>query len=129
MSSTVYNYEQKGACLMNVTERYPYLLNTNHDEINKRYNDAWEKARSAARVLKDSFFAEKVILFGSLLDKNSFDMHSDIDLAVLGVPDRIFYKALGSLAEVVFPFNVDLVDINDCKESLKKVIESEGVQI
>ncbi len=114
---------------MNVVERYPYLLYTNYDEINIRFNDAWEKARSAARVLKDSFFAKKVILFGSLLDKNAFDMSSDIDLAVMGVPDGIFYKALGSITEVVFPFNVDLVDINDCSESLKKVIESEGIQL
>ncbi len=114
---------------MNVIERYPYLLDTNNDEINKRYNDAWEKARLAAQVLKDSFSAKKVILFGSLIDKNAFDMSSDIDLAVMGVPDGIFYKALGSLAEVVYPFNVILVDINDCRVSLKKVIESEGIQL
>ncbi len=114
---------------MILIEKYPYFFNAKNDEIDKRYHDAWEKARMAAQLLKDSFFAKKVYLFGSLLDKNAFDLNSDIDLAVSGVPDRIFYKALGSITEVVYPFNVDLIDINDCRESIKKVIESEGIQL
>jgi hypothetical protein len=55
IGNSAYNCELRGVCLMNVIERYPYLLYTNYDEIYKRYNDAWEKARLAAQVLKDSF--------------------------------------------------------------------------
>jgi len=66
-------------------------------------------------------------LFGSLLHKTLFDATSDIDLAVSGIPESRFYDAVGTVLQAAAPFEVDLVDIDDCRESIKKVIESEGV--
>lgn len=117
---------------MNIIEKYPLFFcdyNINNNNNNERYNQAWIKARQAAEILKKCYLAEKVILFGSLLHKTSFDFTSDIDLAVSGIPDSRFYKAVGTIMQVVTPFEIDLVDINDCRESIKKTIESEGVAL
>lgn len=114
---------------MSIIEKYPLLLNNHYININDLYNQAWAKARQAAEVLKKSYTAKRVILFGSLLDKDVFDSNSDIDIAVSGIPDRKFYEAVGIIMQVVFPFKVDLVDINECRESIKRTIESEGVSL
>ncbi len=114
---------------MNILEKYPLLYKEDSINISKRYEQAWEKAKKASAFLKKYYFAERVILFGSLLDKESFDSLSDIDLGVSGVPDNKFFEAVGKIMEIVSPFEVDLVDINDCRESIKKSILREGVVI
>lgn len=49
-------------------------------------------AKAIGKGLTDKFQADKVILFGSLA-KNKMTKNSDIDIAVWGIPDKIFYKA------------------------------------
>src|SRR5690554_1820518 len=113
---------------MSVLDKYPLMLihNDNSEEL---YSNALILAKKAADVLKKKYSASKVVLFGSLLDENSFGTTSDIDLAVLGIPDNKFYDAVGTIIQVVTPFEVDLVDISDCRESIKKSIENEGVEL
>jgi len=94
-----------------------------------RYDLAWQKARQAAEILKKHYMAENVFVFGSLLHKETFDLDSDIDLAAAGIPDNRFYHAIGTLMQILAPFEVDLVDINDCRKSIKKTIESEGMEL
>lgn len=98
-------------------------------KIDIRHDKAVQMAKLASEMLKKKFHAKKVLLFGSVLYKEYFGMHSDIDLAVSGIPDESFYKAVGETLTLVSPFEVDIVDIDDCRESIKKVILNEGVQI
>lgn len=69
------------------------------------------------------------MVFGSLVDRSRFNRWSDIDLAVLGIPAARFYAAVGAVTRLITDFKVDLVDIDDCKESISKAIIREGVEI
>jgi predicted nucleotidyltransferase len=88
--------------------------------------DAINTAKAISRGLSDKFQAEKVVLFGSLA-KNRITKNSDIDIAVWNIPNNLFYKAAAFATGYSNKWNVDLVDFNDCKESLKKAILTEGI--
>ena len=53
-----------------------------------------ERVRSAGPALK-ALGAKEVILFGSILRPSLFDMASDIDILVIGLPEEHLWKALG----------------------------------
>ncbi|MCL4497887.1 MAG: nucleotidyltransferase domain-containing protein [Deltaproteobacteria bacterium] len=88
--------------------------------------DAIKIAEAIGKGLIDKFQADKVMLFGSLA-KNKMIKNSDIDIAVWGIPDKIFYKAAAYATGYSSKWNVDLVDFNDCKESIKTAILTEGI--
>lgn len=93
-----------------------------------RYSDAWEIARKAASILKNEYFADEVILFGSLLHKELFSLNSDIDVAVRGIPCDRFFQALyavGFLSDI----RVEMVDIEECRDYIKEVIKKEGIRL
>lgn len=113
----------------NLKEEYPLLFKKNEKALNKRYESAWDDIKKIAKMLKEKYGAEKVIVFGSLLNKKRFHKRSDIDLAVKGIDDELFYEAYGKIIGKYTDFEVDLVDIEDCKESLLKVINKEGKEI
>lgn len=98
-------------------------------ELRKRYEEAWSVAKEAAVILKHDFAASKVAVFGSLTDLSAFTPWSDVDLAVWGLPESRFYAAVGAVTSLTSSFKIDLVDATDCRESLKKSIEFEGVEI
>lgn len=114
-------------------KKYPLLfseVNIEKDEqLIKRYEQAWQAARKAATLLKRTYGAKKVLVFGSLVDRSRFNHWSDIDLAVVDIADEDFYAAVGTVTGLITKFKVDLVDLKDCKDSLRKAIESEGVEI
>ena len=113
--------------IADIKSEYPLLFM--EKDYSARYDLAWQKARQAAEILKKHYMAENVFVFGSLLHREIFDLNSDIDLAVSGIPDNRFYHALGTLMQILAPFEVDLVDINDCRKSIRKTIESEGMEL
>jgi tRNA nucleotidyltransferase (CCA-adding enzyme) len=51
-------------------------------EMLARRDRALRVAREAARILKESFGATRVLLFGSLAKESWFHIRSDVDLAV-----------------------------------------------
>lgn len=108
---------------------YPLLFHksnkTKKSLIIKRKH-ARKEAEKAAKILKEKFGAEKVWLFGSLVQDDRFHDRSDIDLAARGIPPEKFYKAFGVITREVTDFEIDLVDIDDCKEYLKEAIQKEG---
>lgn len=93
----------------------------------RRRQRAWEVARRAARILKDEFKARKVVVFGSLVHEGSFSTHSDVDLAVWGVPAESFLRAVARVLEIDPEIPVDLVEAEEAQPSLKRRIEEEGV--
>ena len=86
---------------------------------------AYQEARVLANVLYAKYSATSVYLFGSLLEKERFNENSDIDLAVEGLPDGIFFEAVGELLlRTRFPLNV--IPLKNCPESLREKIATTG---
>jgi predicted nucleotidyltransferase len=81
-----------------------------------------------AHELKSRFGAGKVRLFGSLA-RGEFSGRSDIDLAVWGISPREFYRAVAFASGFNKIWPVDLVDVEDCPEALRRSIEQEGFDL
>ncbi len=60
-------------------------------------------------MLKSQFAASGVVVFGSLLNEN-FHESSDIDLAVWGLPEKVYFQAVSQLNSLS-DFQIDLVEI------------------
>ena len=97
--------------------------------LTERYKEAWQVAARAAAILKERYDARKVVAFGSLVDLSRFTRWSDVDLAAWGIPDDCFYAAVGAVTGLSAEFKIDLVDPEDCRDSLRRAIESEGVEL
>ncbi|MCL5058305.1 MAG: nucleotidyltransferase domain-containing protein [Actinobacteria bacterium] len=97
--------------------------------LTKRYQEAWELAKRSAVLLKRSFGARKVVVFGSLAKRSWFTRWSDVDLAAWDIPHDIFYAAVGAVTGLTTDFKVDLVDAKAYRDSLRKAIEAEGIEI
>lgn len=114
---------------MDLAEKYPLLRGAMEPNLDELYSLAMQKAKQAAALLKDRYFASHVVLFGALTQREMFSHSSDIDLAVAGMPDELFYAAVGSVMDVVSPFELDMVDSSDCRESACKSIMRDGVEL
>lgn len=115
------------------TNKYPLTFTEDFSEadaaLTKRYQEAWELAKKAAILLKKSFGAKKVVVFGSLAKRSWFTRWSDVDLAAWGVPNDKFYAAVGAVTGLTTDFKVDLVDAGVCGDPLRKAIEVDGIEI
>lgn len=75
-------------------------------------------AHDAAALLKTAYGAERVILFGSLARQGIFDEHSDVDLAVQGLDERMYCRALAQLMNLQPDIAVDLIRMEEASPSL-----------
>ena len=110
-------------------EKYPLLFEDKTKEINNRFKLAWKNAKLISKLLKEKYNADTIIVYGSLTDKKRFHKRSDIDLAVSGIANEKFYKAYGEITSKFTDFDIDFVDLQDCKESLLTSIKKEGIKI
>ena len=78
--------------------------------------------RRAAEVLK-SFGAKEVYLFGSAAT-GQMDEHSDIDLAVTGLPPGVFFTAWAKAVREFPGREMDLVDLDKGDAFSKYLIEN-----
>ena len=97
-------------------------------EMKQRQQEGLKVAQNHARILKDKFGVQRVVLFGSLLDYEKMSWHSDIDLAVWGLPEKDYFKAVGTLLEIAENFSVDLVEVEQAKPYILKAI-SQGMEL
>jgi predicted nucleotidyltransferase len=88
--------------------------------------DGYSVAKDIANELISHYGAKRVILFGSLA-RGDLHIRSDIDLAVWGIPARDFYRAVAFATGFSKTWKVDLVDGDDCNETLSELIQKEGV--
>lgn len=98
----------------------------NRTAISRRRRRAYAAALKAAALLKESFGAREVILFGSLVRRASFTMYSDIDLAVHELPSEDYLTAMDVILRMNPEFKIDLVDLESCTPALRAEIEKEG---
>lgn len=99
------------------------------EEVERRRQAARGIAEKAARLLKNEFGAERVILFGSLAHGAWFHSDSDIDLAVAGIATEAFWRAWAALDKVSENFEINLVALEDATESLRLEIETKGQEL
>lgn len=92
----------------------------------ERRHRAWEIARKAAEMLRVTFGATRVMVFGSLAHNDQFSLTSDIDLAVWDIDGEDYFVAVARLADVSPEFEIDLVSMGACQPSLREVILKEG---
>jgi len=97
--------------------------------LSKRQEQARQIAISAANVLKSEFAATKVILFGSLAHGAWFRGNSDIDLAAVGIPAKLFWRAWVTISKLSTDIEINLIDLADAKQSLVSEIELTGVEL
>jgi len=84
-----------------------------------------ERDRKVILDLAKKYKAKRIILFGSGSKDNI--KSRDIDIAVEGIPNRLFFKFY---SELIFKLSqpVDLVDLNK-KNKFSKILTSEGIQL
>ncbi|MBE0409319.1 MAG: nucleotidyltransferase domain-containing protein [Anaerolineales bacterium] len=94
-----------------------------------RYERAWEVIRKAASILKDTYCATRVMVFGSLVHGYWFSPTSDIDLAAWGLSDEDYFLVVARLQDISPEFKIDLIQVENCKPGLLDVILREGKQV
>jgi hypothetical protein len=80
MAKTARDLSRKEWRAFHPDKRYQNLQNTANFDLEKRMENALTLARTAAKLLKQKYGAQKVVLIGSLLDAARFTPWSDIDL-------------------------------------------------
>lgn len=88
---------------------------------------AWQVAQQGAQLLTEQFGATQVAVFGSLMRPEKFHAHSDIDLAVWGLNERLYYRAVSRLLDIDPEFSIDLIETELAAPRLRQAIEQEGV--
>ncbi|HBY94674.1 MAG TPA: nucleotidyltransferase domain-containing protein [Chloroflexi bacterium] len=95
----------------------------------RRRERAWDVARRAATLLKQHYGATRVVLFGSLARNDPFYPRSDVDLAVWGLEEKHYYRAVSHLLDLDPAIQVDLVMAEDASATLLEAIAREGVPL
>lgn len=90
---------------------------------------AWEVANAAAALLRDRYGATRVVILGSLAQPDRFHAHSDVDLAVWGIDERLYLHAVADVTALDADVLVDLVRVEEATPSLRVTIEQEGQEL
>jgi uncharacterized protein len=97
--------------------------------LDARWERAKQLASDAAELLRCEFSANKILLFGSLLERSWITPWSDIDLAVWGIPQEHFFAAVAAVTGLSTEFKIDLVDTEMCRPNFLDAITRDGVEI
>ncbi|MGH8248218.1 MAG: nucleotidyltransferase family protein [Gammaproteobacteria bacterium] len=91
--------------------------------IAARRERAWAVAREIAAFLREAYHPTRIVLFGSLTHTDLFDLHSDIDIAVEGIPWPAYLHAWNDVEERWPEFKVDLIDVGIVSPEMREWIE------
>lgn len=89
-----------------------------------RYQRGRQVAEQAAKQLKETWGADKVVLFGSLLTPEKVHSRSDVDLAVWGLPEADYFKAVAALLDIDPDFSIDLIEAEHASPHLLAAIQA-----
>jgi predicted nucleotidyltransferase len=110
--------EQIVARVLAAREQRPQRLN----QMKERQQQGLEVARKCAQILKEKFGAQRIVLFGSMLNPERMWWGSDIDLAVWGLPEEDFFKA-GAALEGGHDFSIDLIEAQYARPHILDAID------
>ena len=96
------------------------------EQLVQRRSQGMAVARKAASLLKQDFGATRVVLFGSVLAED-FHESSDLDLAVWGLPESLYFKAIARL-EGLDGFLIDLVEAQHALPYIADAIQN-GIEL
>jgi predicted nucleotidyltransferase len=91
-----------------------------------RYQEAWHTVRQIAEFLRQKYQPDCIIVFGSLVHPEIFGLHSDIDIAVEGIPWPEYLRAWNAIEEKFPGFKVDLIDMAIVSDLMRQRINEEG---
>lgn len=94
----------------------------------QRRERAWQVARAAADLLRSRYGATRVVVFGSLTRAEGFHPWSDVDLGAWGVAPEDYFEAVARVLDVGGDIEVDLVQAERCKPSLRDALQH-GVEV
>ena len=110
----------------------PYLKHAREQAARRRRESAtrleraWVVARQIADFLREKYRPARIVTFGSIVHPEVFGLHSDIDIAVDGIPWPDYLRAWNDVEEQFPEFKVDLIDIGVVSERMRERIEEEG---
>lgn len=58
-----------------------------------------------------------------------FTRWSDVDVAAWGIASEDTFRALGAVMDLDTPVDINLVDVNTCRPSMREIIEEEGIDL
>jgi uncharacterized protein len=96
-------------------------------ELQAKHQRAWEVAQQAAQILKQQFGVQQVAIFGSMLSRDRVHERSDLDLAVWGLDQSLYYQAVSRLLDLDSSLSIDLVEVELAKPKVRAAIEQEGI--
>ena len=116
--------------LSEYSEYWKQKIQKDKEQIDILQSEILSLVDKSAHMLKHEFDVKKVILFGSLLKKTRFHLKSDIDIAVLGLADEKYFKALNRLYDI-FPkgIDIDLITLETIDIEFKNRILKKGAVI
>jgi predicted nucleotidyltransferase len=88
----------------------------------KRYDDARRKLKLAVDYLYQEG-AQDVLLFGSITSPEKFTEHSDIDLAVKGIPEEKHLEIEGKLEDIFGQTEYDILFLEEEKYLRKEILK------
>jgi predicted nucleotidyltransferase len=96
-------------------------------QLSYRFRHTVMLAHKAAKLLKEQFGVRRVALFGSAASEELFHHHSDLDIAVWGLDESEYYRAVAQLLALDPFVSIDLIRVEDANSSLREEIEKGGV--
>jgi len=94
-----------------------------------RLERAWVVARQIADFLRQKYHPARIVAFGSIVHPEIFALHSDIDLAVEGIPWPDYLRAWNDVEDLTTEFKVDLIDVGIVSPEMRAWIEEEGQEL
>ncbi len=86
---------------------------------NKRFLKAQAVLKKVVDILIKDYHVNKIVLVGSLVDEHRFGFHSDIDLCVEGLSDKLYFKAVGELLLEGGEFDIDIIPIESATPEMR----------
>ncbi len=90
---------------------------------NERFLRAQTVLKKLVNILIKKYHVTRIIQIGSLTDKQRFGFHSDIDLCVEGLPEKLYFQALGELLLEADEFDIDIIPLEDASPKMKEQIK------
>lgn len=90
---------------------------------NQRFLKAQSVLKKLKNILTKKYRVQRIILIGSLADRDRFGFHSDIDLCVEGLPDRFYFYALGELLLEAGEFDIDIIPFEGASRQMRRKVE------
>jgi uncharacterized protein len=79
--------------------------------------------KKIVELLVKKYHVKRIVLLGSLADKDRFGIHSDIDLCVEGIPEGRYFEAAGELLVAADVFDVDLIPFENMTPAMREHVK------